>query len=269
MNNYRIFLNTYRIIWELVVIGVDNMGIENNIRRVKTGIDGLDEIIEGGLTKNTVTLISGPPGSGKTIFCNQFLYKGLEEGDTCLFLTLDKKVDSIIDQAKRIGLDFQPAIEKGQIKFLFLNINKKLVYDDMTKELASGEYNRVVLDSITPLSERPIYIKDIDLRNDGNFIDSADFPSDDAASPVRLHLHYIMNVLDMAKCTSVITSELPMGSFNLSRDGISEFLVDGIILLNLDSVMDRRKLSVMKMRSTKHSFKSQDIKIGEGGIQLM
>ena len=245
------------------------MGGGNNTERVQTGIDGLDEIIEGGLTKNTVTLISGPPGSGKTIFCNQFLYKGIEEGDTCLFLTLDKKVDSIIAQAKKIGLNFQSAIEKGQIKFLFLNINKKLVYDDMTKEILSGEYNRVVLDSITPLSEMPIYVKNMEISNDSNFIDPADFSPDSSNSPVRLHLHYIMNVLDTAKCTSVITSELPLGSSDLSRDGISEFLVDGIILLNLDPIMDRRKLSVMKMRSTKHSLKPQDIKIGEGGIQLI
>jgi len=245
------------------------MKIKNNTRRVKTGIDGLDGIIEGGLIENTVTLISGPPGSGKTIFCNQFLYKGIEEGDTGLFLTLDKKVDGIIDQAKKIGIDFQPAIEKGQIKFLFLNINKKLVYDDMTKELVSGEYNRVVLDSITPLSERPIYIRDTDFRDDDDVIKPVDSPPEDPASQVRLHLHYIMNILNTAKCTSVITSELPMGSFSLSRDGISEFLADGVIILNLDPTMDRRKLSVMKMRSTKHPLKPQDIKIGEGGIQLI
>ncbi|GAG39698.1 unnamed protein product, partial [marine sediment metagenome] len=185
------------------------------------------------------------------------------------FLTLDKKVDGIIEQSKRMGIDFQPAIEKGQIKFLFLDINKKLVFDDMTNEIMSGEYNRVVLDSVTPLSERPIYVKNMEISNDSDLIDPVDFSPDNNISSVRLHLHYIKNVLNAAKCTSVITSELPLGSSSLSRDGISEFLVDGIILLNLDPTMDRRKLSVMKMRSTKHSLKPQDIKIGEGGLQLI
>lgn len=184
-------------------------------------------------------------------------------------MTLEKKVDSFIIQAKEIGFDFQSAIETGQLKFLFLNISQKLVYDDMTREILSGEYDRVVLDSITPLSEMPIYVKNRELSNDINFIDTADFSLDGSTSPIRLHLHYIINVLDTAKCTCVITSELPMGSFNLSRDGISEFLVDGIILLNFDSTMDRRKLSVMKMRSTKHSLKPQDIQIGEYGIKLI
>ena len=134
------------------------------IDRVKTGIDGLDNIIEGGVPKSSITLISGQPGSGKTILCYQYLYKGIQEGEKCLFLTMDKKIDGVLSQARNIGFDFQPAIEKGQAKFLFLNINKKLIYETMTNEILSGEYDRVVLDSITPLSEMPIYVKNANIN---------------------------------------------------------------------------------------------------------
>ena len=44
------------------------------LERVKTGIDSLDSMIEGGLPKSSITLVSGPPGSGKSILCFQFLY---------------------------------------------------------------------------------------------------------------------------------------------------------------------------------------------------
>ena len=84
----------------------------------------------------------------------------------------------------------------------------------------------------------------------------------------RLHLHYIMNALETAQCTSLVTSEVPVGSSGLSRDSISEFLADGVITLSLDPTMDRRKLSVVKMRSTKHTLRPQDIEIGRGGIIL-
>jgi KaiC/GvpD/RAD55 family RecA-like ATPase len=85
----------------------------------------------------------------------------------------------------------------------------------------------------------------------------------------RLHIRYIMNALETSRSTSFVTSELPVGSTMLSRDGISEFLADGVIVLSLDPTMDRRKLSVVKMRNTKHSLKPHDIEIGLNGIKLI
>jgi circadian clock protein KaiC len=239
------------------------------MERIKTGIEGLDELISGGIPKSTITLVSGPPGSGKTILCCQFLYQGVQQGEKCLFLTLDKKVEGLLIQATELGLDFQPAIEKGQIKFLHLNINKKLVYESMINEILSGEYDRVVLDSITPLSEMPIYISDIETQKDLSIINSNEISPEKGFPIRRLHLHYIMDALDTAKSTSMVTSELPHGTSALSRDGITEFLSDAVIVLSLDPTMDRRKLSVMKMRSTKHTLKPQDIQFGKGGVKIV
>lgn len=251
------------------LIQSESKTIGDKIERIKTGVEGLDELILGGIPKGTITLVSGPPGSGKTILCCQFLYKGIEEGEKCLFLTLDKKVEGLLTQSRELGINFQPAIEKGQIKFRFLNINKKLVYETMVNEIISGEYDRVVLDSITPLSEMPIYINDLKLAKDINIIDPEEFSSEENYPIRRLHLHYIMNALDTAKCTSIVTSELTSGSTNLSRDGFSEFLADGVIIMSLDPTMDRRKLSIVKMRSTRHTLKPQDITIGIGGIKII
>ena len=239
------------------------------MERVKTGIEGLDNIIQGGIPKNSTTLVSGPPGSGKSIFCFQFLYDGVKNGEKCLFLTLDKNTDSILAQAKELGFDFKPAIERKLVKFLFLNINKKLVYETMTNEILSGEYNRVVLDSITPLSEMPIYLKNVESQTDISIITPEELLPGSNVPIRRLHLRYILNALETAESTAVVTSELPVGSSLLSRDGISEFLADGVIVLSFDPTMDRRKLSVMKMRSTRHTLKPQDIQIGDGGIKFV
>lgn len=240
------------------------------MERIRTGVTGLDEIIEGGLPKESITLVSGPPGSGKSIFCFQFLYEGVKNGEKCLFLTLDKKVEGLLVQAKELGFDFQPAIENKLVKFLFLNINKKFVYEAMTNEIMSGEYDRIVLDSITPLSEMPIFMRNTEDTNlDSSMATPDDFPAGVSVPTRRIHLRYILNALETAKTTSLITSELPVGSSLLSRDGISEFLADGVITLALDPMMDRRKLSVMKMRNTKHSLKPRDIAIDTGGIKFV
>jgi len=241
------------------------------MERIKTGISGLDNILQGGFPKKSITLVSGPPGGGKSILCFQFLYEGVKNGEKCLFLTLDKKVEGLLEQARELGLDFQPAIEQNLVKFMFLNINQKLIYETMTNEILTGEYDRIVLDSITPLSEMPIYIRNPeDLNIDTSSMAMHDDYSDNANLPTRrLHLLYIMNALESSTATSIVTSELPSGSHLLSRDGISEFLADGVITLSLDPTMDRRKLSVMKMRNTKHTLRPQDIVIDSGGIRLI
>ncbi len=243
---------------------------EVKMNRIKTGVEGLDVIIQGGLPKSSITLVSGPPGGGKSIFCFQFLYEGVKNQERCLYLTLDKKVEGLLIQARELGFDFQPAIENNLVKFLYLNINKKLVYEKMTNEILSGEFDRVVLDSITPLSEMPIFIKNTEEGSpDVSMIDAGDYSEGINLPTRRLHLQFIMSALESSNSTSIVTSELPMGSSLLSRDGISEFLADGVIKLSLDPTMDRRKLSVMKMRNTKHTLKPQDIVINIGGIKLV
>lgn len=161
-------------------------------------------------------------------------------------------------------------MEKGQIKFLFLNINQRLVYEIMTNEILTGKYDRIVLDSITQLSEMPIYVKNIEKPGDNiSIITPKEYPSESNIPVIRLHLRYILNTLESADSTTLVTSELPVGSSLFSRDGISEFLADGVIILSFDPTMDRRKLSVMKMRSTKHTLKPHDIEIGKDGIKII
>jgi KaiC/GvpD/RAD55 family RecA-like ATPase len=252
----------------MALIQTENKATIGKIEREKTGIKGLDELLSGGIPKESITLISGPPGSGKSIFCYHFIAKGIEQGQKCLYMTLDKKIEGLLLQANELGLNFQPAIESGQVKFLFLNINKKLVYESMVNEILSGNYNRVVLDSITPLSEMPIYLNNPEFTSEVDTIDHDEIASGNF--PVRrLHLHYIMNALETSRCTAVVTSELPSGSTNYSRDGLSEFLADGVIILSLDPTMDRRKLAVMKMRSTKHTLRPQNMTIDKGGMQIV
>jgi len=243
---------------------------ETLLKRVKTGVDGLDTLIEGGLPEKSITLVSGSPGAGKSILCFQFINQGIQNGEKTLYLTLDKKEEGILLQAKKLGFDFQPAIEKGQATFRYLNINKKLVYETMSDEILSGNYDRIVLDSITPLAEMPLYLTNTQNGNGSgySFIDSDRESINPSTTPHRKHILYIINALENSEATSVITSELSVGSANLSRDGISEFLADAVILLKADPTMDRRKLSIFKMRNTKHTLKPQDVQITKNGLVL-
>jgi circadian clock protein KaiC len=237
--------------------------------RVTTGIDQLDNIISGGFPKNSITLVSGTPGSGKTILCYHYLWEGINNNEKCLFITSDERVSNIIKQATKLGFDFKPYIEQGSIKFIYLDIDKSEIYREIEEEIRSGQYSRVVLDSLTPVSEAPVWISGVhEIIPNEAATESKKYPSG-SIQTTRMHIRRIMMMLSKDNCTALVTSEIPEGSRSLSRDSVSEFIVDGIILLDLDTTMDRRKLTVRKMRSTNHTLKPHEIRIAEGGIKFL
>lgn len=77
--------------------------IEQN-KKISTGIPGLDEITFGGYIAHKSYLVTGGPGSGKTIICLHFLEEGSNKGEPCLFITLGEKEEQIRDNALKLGL---------------------------------------------------------------------------------------------------------------------------------------------------------------------
>lgn len=239
------------------------------VNRVNTGLNELDELISGGLPMNSIILVSGTPGSGKTILCFHFLMKGLNNGENCLYLTSDERIENILKQANGIGLNFQHWIDQGKLKFQYLDLDKSDVHKKMDEAIKTGNYSRVVLDSLTPISEVPVWIssnREIIPKVDS--VGEEKYPIESIPS-TRMHIRRVMSILSKENCTAMVTSEVLEGSRSLSRDSISEFMVDGIILMDLDMTMDRRKLTIRKMRATKHTLKPQDITITEGGIKFL
>ena len=239
------------------------------INRINTGINKLDTLLSGGLPSNSITLVSGTPGSGKTILCFHYLLEGLNNGENCLFLTSDERVENILKQARELGFDFQKWVENGRLKLMYINLDKSDIHKEMNDEIRTGGYSRVVLDSLTPVSELPVKVSGIhEILPSENSTLIGKY-SADSIPTTRAHIRRIISILNKANCTAMVTSEVLEGSRTLSRDSISEFLVDGIILLDLDTTMDRRKLTIRKMRATKHTLKPQEIAIGYGGIKFL
>jgi circadian clock protein KaiC len=246
-----------------------NMSRAENVQRVTTGIDRLNELLSGGLPNNSITLVSGTPGSGKTILCFHYLWDGLNNGERCLYLTSDERIENILKQAGEIGFDFKGASDRGDLKFMYLDLDKPDVHKEMEAEIRTGNYTRVVLDSLTPVSEVPVWMSGVhEIIPSEGAVQTQRFPAG-SISATRMHIRRIIGMISKENCTAMITSEVPEGSRSLSRDTISEFLVDGIILMDLDVTMDRRKLTVRKMRATNHTLKPHDIRITEGGIKFV
>ena len=78
---------------------------EFELEKIPTGIEGLDKMLEGGLIKGRPYVLCGRPGAGKTIFCMQFLRKGVERGENSMYVTLEEPVSEIQQNIKVLGWD--------------------------------------------------------------------------------------------------------------------------------------------------------------------
>lgn len=251
---------------------MDEIGMGLNLarnNRVSTGINGLDNLLNGGFPQGSITLVSGSPGTGKTIVCFQYIDAGIKNGEKCLFLISDERTNNLISQAHELGFDLKTAIENEKLKIMYLDLDKRDIHKEMEEAIISRKYSRVVLDSLTPLSEVPVWVVDKgrEIIPSEGFMSTTAYPLD-SIQATRVHIRRILSILDEDACTTLVTTEIPEGSRTLSRDSISEFLVDGILVLDLDTAMDRRKLTIRKMRGTKHTLKPQDIEITRGGIKF-
>ncbi|MFQ6059917.1 MAG: RAD55 family ATPase [Thermoplasmata archaeon] len=74
---------------------------------VKTGVEGLDELLGGGIPSGHVVAVLGGFGTGKTTLALQYIKRGLENGERCIFITLEESDDSIRENAKSFGWDLK------------------------------------------------------------------------------------------------------------------------------------------------------------------
>ncbi len=213
------------------------------MKRLKSGIDGLDALIEGGIPEGFSVLVSGTPGSCKTIFALQYINKGLEEGEPGIFITFEQSRNDIVMQAKEFGWDFEKYEKSGNLKIISMwpqNFDTVLTkINELRKETY---FRRIAIDSITNV-----------ILN---------------GTTDRELIHSVMSKLKELGMTAIMTSELLEGGKGLSRDGVSEFVADGVIVLTLQEALDTRKMQVRKMRSTSHTLKPQLMEITDRGLRV-
>ena len=90
-----------------------------NMERVKSGISGLDKVLKGGFKKGVSILITGAPGTGKTIMAMQFIHNGAKNyNENGIFITTEENLSDLKRNAKNLGMDIE-ALEKKEKVFFF------------------------------------------------------------------------------------------------------------------------------------------------------
>lgn len=219
------------------------------VKRISTGIPGLDPLIEGGYLENSVNLVTGETGTGKTIFCAQFLWSGLQKGDTGVYISLEENPEDIKADSMMFGWDFSSFEKKGLCR---------IIYHDPAQVNNLGS---VIIDEIKNLKAKRLVIDSTSLI--GLNIQEP--------SQIRKLLLSIVNIIKRTGCAALLVSEIPEDMKALSRFGVEEFVVDGIIILNYLEYASgelNRSLIIRKMRRTDHGTDIYPLEINSKGITV-
>ena len=231
--------------------------------RVPTGIVGLDPLLEGGFPKGRSILVTGDPGTGKSIFALQFLHEGLKRGEKVIFVTADETPMDIIEQAASMDWDMEPHIERKEMTILnagtflsSLSASGQERHVDVQKAISDlgGFVNqigaeRLVLDPAGPF----VLIRDSHIR---------------IQDQTRLLIKLLRSSM---KTTNLLTSYAVPRTGERSMHGIEEYLAAGAIVLEMiwqDGEL-ARSMIVEKMRYTNVKPKQLEFDIVKGqGIVL-
>jgi KaiC domain protein len=220
--------------------------------RVKTGIGGLDEMLQGGLPENHIIVVMGSFGTGKTTLGLQFLVEGLRQAEPCIFISLEEDKESIMKNAAAFGWDLSPALEAKKLGVFKLEPSDAKttvmrIKSELPKFIKSFGAKRVVLDSVSLLN---MMFSDENER--------------------RSNLFNLCQLLRTTGATTVLTAEVKDDNPRSSRDGLAEYTADGVVLLQSDESNEggevQLTIRIMKMRRTAHSRRVKPYSITDKGI---
>ena len=221
---------------------LDTGGMRTPIKRVSTGIPGLDESIEGGIPKGFSIVVTGPPGTGKTTFCMQFLVEGAKNDEKCIFFSFEERVEQLVQHFMRFGWDIGKYIDDGYLEIFGMSM---LTSEEMIEIIESYRPERVVFDSIN------VFAEPSDFRKSGAW-------------------RSLLRMLKVKKVSSLFITEKHHG-IEVKQFDDYDFLGDGVIFL--DSIQTNEidttptpVLAVQKMRATRIDRTPQPFRFTENGI---
>lgn len=225
--------------------------------RTPTGVQGFDELIGGGLIKNSVNVVLGGPGAGKTTFLFQYLWNGVTKyNENGMYLSLEPEVVDLFEDAKQYGFDFAKLDATGKCKFVKISPN-----EDM-KKIKEGLMILIQKYNIKRIAIDPISVLAFSIEKDND---------------VRETLFDFVSVLKRLGATVILAEETSeAGAENMSlgnenqRTQFIKFLADCLINLyssGLGGVADRA-VRISKMRRTAHARGPIPFEITNSGIKI-
>ena len=234
----------------------DRSGLE--LPKSPTGITGFDEVSKGGLPTGRPTLVSGPPGAGKSLFALQFLVYGATRcAEPGVFLSFEGNRDKLASDVRGLGIDLDALEQEGRLLVDAQSMAREAV--------ATGEFNLEALMVRMAFAVDKIGAKRVAIDSLESLF--AAFSSRPAL--VRSELLRLFSWLEDRGLTAVITGE--RAEDTLIRHGMEEFLSDCVVLLDHRVVEEvaTRRLRILKYRGSTHGRNEYPFLIGPDGLEVL
>jgi circadian clock protein KaiC len=236
-------------------------------KKTITGIPGLDELLMGGIPAGRVVLVMGGPGTGKTIFCAQYLMNGIKQfKENGVFVTLEESTVHIREEMMQFGWDLSKLEEKEKLRIVDASPIRRNAEEQKLEKLLIGgrEFSMVgLIDAILR------NIKKTDAKRlvvDGMAALIFQFPEENKRRTAILDL---IDALISTKATCLITLELKSSGIERILQP-EEYLADGVILLQTYKINKSfaRVIQVEKMRRSEIDHQPRPYRITESGIEV-
>ena len=228
------------------------------LQKCLTGIKGFDEITGGGLPRNRITLLSGGPGTGKTLLGIDFLINGVSGyNEPGVFMSFEETEEELYKDVASLNFNLQALVADKKIILDFVVLERRDIQERgefnleglfirLEHAIDSIKAKRVVLDSIESL-----------------------FAGVSDAGILRLELKRLFRWLKQKKVTTVITGEVQQGSF--TRHGLEEYISDCIILVDnrVREQIATRRIRIIKYRGSNHGANEYPFVIDNGGLSVI
>lgn len=225
--------------------------------RMKTGIEGLDSLLDGGFLYHNAILIKGPPGSGKTTLGYQIIHNGIVEYDEPgLVVSFDQFPQQFHRDMKSYGWDVEGLVESGKLEMLFVS----------PEDLApvAAHLDSMVIGRIQEAMER-IGAKRILIDSLSHFARTTNDPM-----AQRTIMMNFLNEIKTMGLTPILTAE--QGGQLADMVDHEEYVADCVIVLELslrpDHPLPERTIEIRKARGQNHLGGRHPLKLSDRGVEI-
>ncbi|MBK5226073.1 MAG: circadian clock protein KaiC [Thermoleophilia bacterium] len=231
---------------------------QSRIKKVLTGIQGLDEITEGGLPQGRPTLVCGSAGCGKTLLSMEFLVNGARDYDEPgVFIAFEEKEEELAENMESLGFNLKELEKKKKLAIDYILIERGEVEETGEYDLG-GLFIRIEY-AVRQVGARRIVIDSIETLFSGLQNENI----------LRAELRRLFRWLKDKGLTAMITAEPGQGT--LTRHGIEEYVADCVILLDhrVTEQTSTRRMRIIKYRGSVHGANEYPFIISEEGISVL